>query len=536
EQVADRLHWIRGAPNRRRKNLAFGGVAASLLIGITMASLGWYDASQSSQREQLAAALAQQSAAEARASLQIFQDVIGASFQGTHGRDARVIDVLEQAQRQIAIDETQPPYVQAMVKYTVGASYLNLDRIDEGLELLDQSVDLLADDDVAVALVRVSQAFHVCRQDAERANTHAVEIREIADGQLPADHHVFASALKIEACAAQRQGNDALAEQKLREALLLRPFSRFPDRGALGTGMRLAAVLIDQRRIAEALPLLEETYSGALELLGSQHDFTLGLANSMSQALLESSRFAEAAELLEQTLPAIEARSGIESTQWIATANTLAIALGRIGNPDRALALSKRVLDVSENLLGPSHQFTLAVRGSLGNRFTELGQLDKADVAMAEAAVATEQAVGPGHPMTLSNHINRVEVLTLMGRNAEAVELGHRTLAIAVESLGLDHGVTASAQAYLARPLAATGEVAEAESLFTRALVLYDRDNPHSIQTFEIRLHFATMLADQSRSDDARRELAALEPAFDLLPSEHPLLQKIEALQEQFLR
>ena len=535
EQVADRLRWIRDAPNRRRKNLAFGGIAASLLVGVTVASIGWYDAAKSNQREQLAAAQAQRSAEETRASMHLFQEIIGASFQGRHGRDARVIDVMEQAQRQIALDETQPPYVRAMLKYFVGASYLHLERIDEGMQLLDESVALSEVDDVNIALVRVSQGFHICSEDSELAETYATEIRRIATGRLPTDHHVLAAALKIEACVAQRRGDGALAERKLREAMALRPFSQFLDRGALGAAGRLAAVLIDQRRITEALPLLEETYSNAVELLGLQHDFTLGLANTYSQALLESSRFTEAVELLEQTLPAIAARSGVESTQWLATANTLALALGQTGNPARALVVSQRALEVSERLLGPPHQLTLAIRSNIPIQYLELGQLEKAEAAIEDAIIATEQAVGPAHPSTLINYINRVKVLTLMDRNSEAVDLGRSSLDIAVEALGPDHGISVAAQAYLARALASTGATAEAESLFTRALVVYERDNPDSIDTFETRYHFATMLADEGKHNQASAQLDALQRAFEHLPTDHPLLSKITALRQRSL-
>jgi len=534
EQVIAELNRIQAAPAQRKRQLAISGIVASLAVGVLIATLGWWQTSTARDAEQRAAE-------EARTTLQLFQDVIGASFQGSHGQDARVIDVLEQAERQLTLDDNQPPYVRAMVHYVVGSSYLDLGRSDEGLALLDESLALLADDEdarpEATARVLIQQGLEWCDHDAGRAESTAEDIRRVANGRLPPDHQVFAGALKIEACAAVRRGDDALAEQRLREAMALRPLDRFPaDHSAIGTVSRLATVLLDQRRVEEGLPLMQLARDRAIALFGPQHDLPLSSAAPMAQALIESSRFDEAVTLLEETLPEIEARNGTTSQQWIATASTLATALARAGEPARALALNDQVIEISTQLLGPSHRFTLVVTGNRGIRLKELGRLEDAQSSLAQAAAAVETAVGADHPLALINHINRVEVLVMLERSEEAIMLGRSALATSTEVLGVEHGITAGAQAYLARALAATGEVGEAHALFERALDFQDRNNPHSIQTFETRLYYTAMLTAHVRMDEARNQLAALQPAHEHLPPDHPLLSHIEALKNQLIR
>lgn len=530
DEVLARLTTISAAPERRRKRFAAGAVFTSLVIGLLIAALGWWQTGAARDAEQHAAE-------QARASLQLFQDVVGAAFEGTHGQDARVIDVLEQAERQVSLDKNQPAYVRAMVHYVVGASYLGLGRETDGLALLDESRALLASEQEsqpeALARILVQQGLHWCDADAVRADAIAQEIRRIAADQLPSDHSVFAAALKIEACAAQRRGDDAVAEQKLREALALRPLDRFPaDQSAIGTTARLATVLLDQRRVAEALPLMEQARSRALELFGPEHDFPISSAAPMAQMLIETSRFDEAVSMLEQTLIAVDARSGPQSSQWIATASTLATALARAGDSARALSLNDRVLEAANQQLGASHRFTLTVMSNRGIRLKELGRLDEAESAMAEAANAVESAVGTTHPLALINHVNRVEVLLMLNRTAEAVALGRAALSISLDALGAEHGISAGAQAYLARALAAAGKIAEAEFLFHQALAFQVKHNRDSIQTFETRYFYAEILANHGRVEDAQIQLEALEPALERLPADHPLLDRIAALEQ----
>lgn len=531
DRVVDRLNRIAAAPARRKHRLAVAGIISGLTAGALIAVLGWWQTS--SARDD-----ARRAAEQAQASLQLFQDVVGASFTGTHGQDARVIDVLEQAQRQIVLDTGQPPYVRAMVNYMVGASYLGLGRESEGLALLDESLVLLASDEdpqsEALARVHVQQGLYWCNVDAARAEASAAEVRRMATGQLPADHPVFAAALKIDACAAQRRGDDALAEQKLREAMALRPLERFPaDQSAIGTAGRLATVLLDQRRVTEALPLMQQARSRALELFGPVNEFPISLAAPIAQMLIETSQFDEAVSILEETLPAVEARSGPQSLQWIATASTLATALARSGEADRALSLNDRVLDTANQQLGASHRFTLTAMSNRGIRLKELGRLDEAERAMAEAAIAVESTIGSSHPLALVNHANRVEVLLMLNRGTEAETLGRQTVSTSRGALGIEHGITAGAKAFLARALAATGKLAEAEALFKQALDFQDQNNPNSIQTFETRFYLARFLADQERPEEARAELEALLPARERLSEDHPLQKDITSLRQR---
>ncbi|MEN1726840.1 MAG: serine/threonine-protein kinase [Pseudomonadota bacterium] len=528
DDVLNQLQAIEDAPSQRRRRRAVGGVIAGLSLGVLIAVAGWWQTHTAREAEQRAAH-------EARASLQFFQDVVGASFEGTHGQDARIIDVLEQSQRQLALDDSQPPYVRAMVQFVVGSSYLDLGRADEGMALLDDSLALLASEDVNVpqsaAQVLVEQGMEWCDQDADKAEEAATRLRSIATGRLAPDHRAFLGALVIESCAAQRRGNDVLAEEKLLAAMALRPLDEFPaDLSAIRVAGRMSNLLVSMGRLTEATPLLEDVHSRSVALLGRSHNTSLGAAASLGEAYVQSSRYDEAVSLLEATVAEVEERRGTTSRQWIMTATALATALGRAGESERALFMLEQVLSVATEQVGATHMFTLGIRTNRANRLFELNRLEEAEAAMAETAALIESELGAGQQFAIMNRLNRLEVLVMLDRVPEAVELGRRTLATSLESLGPNHGLTASLRGYLANALTLQGEFGEAEAMFLGALEFRDRSNPTANATFETRHRFATMLADQGRMDELRRELMALEPAFDALPPDHPLLQQIEEL------
>lgn len=531
QRVLSWLAEIEALPARRRRRFAVGVVVTSLAVGLLAAVIGWW-------QTEAARDAAERSAQQSRASLQLFQDVVGATFQGTHGKDARVIEVLEQARRQLALDESQPSFVRAKVQYIIGSSYLLLGRAEEGMALLDDSLERLSQDDQqdseAIALVLVQQGLEKCGADAEYGEKIADQIRHTASGVLPADHQVFAAALKIEGCAASRRGNDDVALEKLEAAAALRPLSRFPaDVHALSTAGRFGSELVAQYRAAEAMPILQEVRSGSLALLGPVHPVSLSSATALSDAFVQSSRFDEAVVLLDQTLPEIEARYGTGTYEWMSTASSLSTALARAGEPERALAIVDRLLEATSETFGATDSTTLSIRNNRGVRLLQLGRLEEAEQFMADTAAAAEAAVGADHPLALLSHINRIEVLVLLHRSEEAVSAGRRALATSLEALGPDHGLTAGAQAYLARALAAVNKFGEAETLFVRALAHGDQNSPESTQTLETRYYYATMLADSGRIDEARAELAALQTAHDVLPEAHQMRLNLSELAQR---
>ena len=506
EAVVRELQWISGAPARRKRTLAVASVLASVMIGLVVAAAGWYDAAQSNVREQ-------QARERAEGALDVFQDTVGAVFRGTHGANARVIDVLDRAQEVASSREDVPASVRATVDYVAGASYLSAGNREEGMALLDRALTLLrANDPVdveAVGLVLVQQGLEICEGDANGARAIAIEIRQLVEGALPENHRVPVAALKIEACAASRAGEAGLAEAKLLEALRLRPPEEHPgDIATLGLMGRLAAIYVDQRRIAEAEPLIRMAHSGMLEYAGPGHKSTISMASTLGAVYIEQSRFDEAVDLLETTLAQIEARNGKDNNQWIVMANTLATAMARAGQSQGALDLTDEVVAAATQRLGDRHSFTLSARTNRAIRLKDLGQLDNARQAMEGVIASIDVSLGQSHPLALMNRTNLVEVLLLLNRLDESVRLGEQTLAEANEILGPEHGITNGARAYLARALVPVGDLVRAGALFEEAIAIADRDSPTSDLTLRLHLYHADLLAITGDVDGARDRLS----------------------------
>jgi len=394
--ILHQLERIRNRPARSRKSLLLGGIILALLIGIALTGLGWWQARQTDLRDA-------QSRATAEATLDIVRGLFQAALRGPDGAEARVIEVLERAER-MSLERTDlPADVRATLDMLAGSSYLDAGRQAIGVALLDRALATLESgsiaDPEAIAAILAEQAVLYCDEESEQANALIVDIRQRARG-LPAEHPLQVALLAVDACAAGRRGDLDGMESRLRTALERRPPEDFPDDfPALEIQARLARLLIEEDRISEASALAEQAYEGLYGIAGPDHPSTLRLAPQLGRVHVQQYRYQDAIDLLTDALDQARASSNDDIRAWAGIAATLAEAQASNSDFEAALATTDALLGRTRDQLGNAHRLSLNALGLRARRLRDLGRLNEAAAATSEALETALRRFGPDDPL-----------------------------------------------------------------------------------------------------------------------------------------
>ena len=194
--------------------------------------------------------------------------------------------------------------------------------------------------------------------------------------------------------------------------------------------------------IAVGEPLAEDLE----RLLGPDHPDTLNSRNSLAAAYLAAGRVAEAIPLFEQTLAVRQRMLGPDHPETLTSQNNLASAYQDAGRAAEAIQLYELNLEVRERLLGPDHPSTLTSRGNLAAAYLDAGRAAEAIPLLEQTLADRERVLGPDHPDTQTSRKNLAKAYQDAGRAAEAIPLLERTLAGRKRVLRPDHPIPTAAR------------------------------------------------------------------------------------------
>jgi RNA polymerase sigma factor (sigma-70 family) len=171
-----------------------------------------------------------------------------------------------------------------------------------------------------------------------------------------------------------------------------------------------------------------EPLTGDLErLLGPDHPDTLNSRNSLAAAYLAAGRVAEAIPLFEQTLAARQRTLGPDDPETLTSRNNLASAYQDAGRTAEAIQLYELNLEVRERVLGADHPSTLTSRGNLAAAYQDAGRAAEAIPLLERTLADRERVLGPDHPDAQTSRKNLARAYHDAGRGAEAIPLLERT-------------------------------------------------------------------------------------------------------------
>ncbi len=161
-------------------------------------------------------------------------------------------------------------------------------------------------------------------------------------------------------------------------------------------------------------------------MLGLGHPDTLNARNSLAAAYLAANRVADAIPVFEQTLAVLQGQLGPDHPDTLTSQNNLASAYQDAGQVSEAIQLYELNLAERERLLGADHPGALNSRGNLAAAYLAAGRAADAIPLLEQTLASRERALGPDHPDTQTSRRNLAKAYQDVGRAAEAIPLLER--------------------------------------------------------------------------------------------------------------
>ena len=211
----------------------------------------------------------------------------------------------------------------------------------------------------------------------------------------------------------------------------------------------------------QAIAVGEPLTADLERLLGPGHPDTLNSRNSLAAAYLAAGRVADAIPLFEQTLVVLQRQLGPDHPDTLTSQNNLASAYQDAGRVAEAIQLYEQNLAVRERLLGPDHPSTLNSRGNLAAAYLAADRVADAIALFEQTLAGRDRVLGPDHPDTQTSRKNLAKAYRAAGRVADAIPL-EQTLAGRRQVLRPDHPDTQTSRKNLATAYRDGGRAAKA--------------------------------------------------------------------------
>ena len=453
---------------KRHKPLVGAGFVATLFVVAGVGGVIWQGQVAKHERDRATRALKQ--AEEVTAFLESMLQ--SADPGGTHGRNARIADILPAASLRIRTEIQDAPEVQGALWETVGSTYYGLGMYPE------------AEFEFRQALV----AF----RDAKGKGEHSREA-------LRMRHNI--------AVTLRHQGRMVEAESMLREAAELRAAhlgSEDPD--TLRSLDNLATVLRRQGRLSEAVTLYRRVLASQERRPHVQEQDTLDTRNNLALALRDLGQLDEALALLRRTLEQKRRVYGsikADHPEILATRHNIGRVLADYGRLDEADAELLPTLAARERELGPDHSATLITRLAVADvlrRRGDPGSLQRASELLHAMLQDLERRGSDREPFGLSVRACLASVMCAQSNFEEAEQLARVAFDESALAIGRGLWITADYQKELGRALMGLERTDEAESTLRSSLgVLESQLGATHWKTAEARDLLARLLESSRR-------------------------------------
>ena len=433
-----------GALARLRRTIERNRAASAFVGALLLASVGFgawmsvlYADAQALRREaERRGAQAEREKEKALESQRFLAEMLtSTSPEQAQGKDTTLLRELLESAAERVDTEIQNAEVAATIRGAIGRTYAALGLFDDAERHLRAALDATA------ALDAHSDEYRRARLDWSRLTHDRGGFRE-AEGQYTELEQDFARAI----------GPDH--EDTLR-ALHGR-----------------AQTILDDDRLADALPLLLDAEARARAALGDAHEVTVALSGGLAEIYFQvhdlpeaEARQARVYETLRQTL-------GESHPDTLDAAGGLAVIYRGMGRLENAERLSSRTLAARRAVQGHEHPDTLIATQNHARLLLEQGRLEEAERLLADALAIERRVLGVRHQITIYTMYTLAGVLKDRGKYAEAEPLMAEQLEVTRDFYGAEHPETIDATNHAGALFLALGDLKRAEPLFREAQAL----------------------------------------------------------------
>ncbi|HZU28117.1 MAG TPA: serine/threonine-protein kinase, partial [Bryobacteraceae bacterium] len=386
----------------RRHRLGLATAAAFILLLISAVLVSAWMAVRARRAE-----------AEARAVNDFLQDDVLAQASaynqagGDHNLTVRA--ALDRAAARIGGKFTGQPLVEASIRHTIGAAYVDLSLYSDAERHFRRALELrrreLGDrhPDTIATMASLAAVYERAGRykDAERLYTQLVEV----------ERRVL--------------GNDA------------------PN--TLKTMNGLAVTYAEEGRFAESVKMLAEVVPAEQRVLGEENLQTLRAMGNLAAGYEVLGQRAKAEALALKTLELKRRALGADNPETLDTTANLAELYSNEGDYARAETLYVSAVDGYRRALGAGHLHAIASMGGLADVYRYRGKYKEAEAVCLEALQAARGGIGEEHPAALDAIQVLAETYDDQGRYDEAATLFRKLLEKRRRVLGGDHPDTIGA-------------------------------------------------------------------------------------------
>lgn len=390
---------LRMLARRHRVGVFASAVAVVALVGgLTLSLLGWNQA-----RDQRA--LARAAADEAEAINGFLTEILAAPDPYFAGRDAKVIDVIDQAAASVDARFAEAPAIGLRIENVLAETYQGLGLRDLAAthrhRAVQRATDLATARDSTVLvepLLELAQHWMALgRYDA--ADSVAMRLTGLV-APLPASAWPRYRLTILRAHIVEDRGDPdaalALLEPALQEAR--RWTDELPEEIVSDLEAEIGNLYWQTGRPEEARDLLRSAGQALRAKLGPDHVATLALHNNLAVVHQELGEFEVSRELLEAILDAKIRTNGATHPSTGVGHHNLANLLRAMGRSSEALAHHEQALAI-ETAIEPANEVRIAIyRAGFGQSLLEAGQRARGLETLDRALGVLLEAFGSDHP------------------------------------------------------------------------------------------------------------------------------------------
>ena len=492
-----------------------GGVAAGIVALLLLVAFGAAMAVQSARVAAERDVATRERDRAARVSAFLVSLFEASDPDRSKGERVSARQLLDLGRQRLASELRDEPQTRAALLHTIGRVYRVLDLNDDAEAVLADALEVRKSAtggdraDLADTMNELARVY-VARGDVGRAGAMDQEILRLRREVFGAEHIKVAQSIQNLGTDAFSRGQYAEAEKRYREAeAMARRVGA--DADAVVMQVNIAAALINQGRLVEAVDVLRPATAELSRTLGVEHTRTQGAMSNLGGALNRTGQYEEAEKLMREIVRvrrkllgpdhfdvavalynlgnALEGQGRFAEAEQVLTESVainrkarrephlqnawaladLALAqryLGKYAEAERNYRAAIEIFDAAPN--SPPGSVAFAWDG-LGGVFYERGRVEEAEKAFRRAlAIRQAAGEGPWHGMAESKELLAM-ALCERGGHEEGEGLARDALAIRQKSTPAVTVRSAFAEAVLGRCLAASGRFEEAESLLTNA-------------------------------------------------------------------
>jgi eukaryotic-like serine/threonine-protein kinase len=365
--------------------------------------------------------------------------------------DLKVRTVLDRAAARIPGKFDRQPEVEAVVRETIGQTYIDLGQ------------------------------FPDARTQLERA-------LEVERRALGAEHPKTLRTMSRLGCLTYLQGRNPEAEALLDRTLKIQRRVMGPEHpDTLRSMFYLAVTYEEQSKFPQAEALEGQTLEIQRRVLGPEHLDTTTSMGELASIYAEQGKYPQAEALNSQALEIQRRVLDPEHPRTLSTMTQLGLDYQRENKYAQAETLDSQLLEIRRRVQGPEHPDTVGALGNLASVYSDEGKSEQAEALDRQTLDIHRRVLGPEHPLALAAANNLALVYHDEGKYEQAEALQNEVLEVRRRTLGAEHARTLSSMSNLAQTLASEGKYAEAEPLFKQALEVQRRvvgpEHPRTLLT-----------------------------------------------------